>query len=868
MKRDDLQLRPVSISVSGGPLLLLLAILILAGCKAPGEEEQGPDPVVQDFAISYVKRPQGMESDLRRQLGFTPGADLFLRDLASPSANELNLTNTLTGGMGDVRGIDVSYDGARLLFAMRLPDGEAPSTWNIWEYDTETDSLRRVIASDLVAGAGDDLSPRYLPDGRILFASTRQHGDQARLVDEGKPQFVHLDEDRREPALALHVMNDDGSDIRQISFNPSHDFDPLVLSSGEIVFSRWDNMGGRNAIHLYRMRPDGTGMQVLYGAHSHDDNGVTTHLVQAREMPDGRLLALQRPFSGSEGGGRLVLVDAAGYIDDAEPVAGTVPAGPAQVSATIHEVSTRAGLSPGGRFRSAWPLRDGSRRLLVSWSPCRVQSVTRIEPCAGTPATDVSGTPAPPLYSLFVYDMNKGTQTPVVLPEEGISFSDVAVLQPRPRPVILNDAAESPGSDLAAAAEGAGILHIRSVYDVDGVDTAVPDTPALADPARTTAAQRQARFLRLVKAVDLPDDDVLDLPGTAFGRSQGQLMREIVAYAPIEPDGSIKIMAPADVALTLEVLDADGRRIGPRHQNWFQLRPGETLECNGCHDHRDGRRHGRRDAAASANPGAPTTGLSFPNTRAGLWADYGESMAETRTRISCLQDCSALRPGLDIVFEDAWTDPDLAGREADASFAYRYADLRTPAPVSAECQSRWSASCRIVIHYERHIHPLWGLDRGEDTCTRCHAPADAGGQARVPAAQLDLTDGMSDQQPAHFKSYHELFYNDNEQEVDGSVLRDRLVQATGADGTPLFATDADGELLLDANGDPVPVMVTVTVRPVMTTAGARASRRFFAPFAAGGSHAGRLEPAELRLLSEWLDIGAQYYNDPFAVPVD
>ena len=29
-----------------------------------------------------------------------------------------------------------------------------------------------------------------------------------------------------------------------------------------------------------------------------------------------------------------------------------------------------------------------------------------------------------------------------------------------------------------------------------------------------------------------------------------------------------------------------------------------------------------------------------------------------------------------------------------------------------------------------------------------------------------------------------------------------------------------------------------------------------------------LSEAELRLLSEWLDIGAQYYNNPFDVPVN
>jgi hypothetical protein len=44
------------------------------------------------------------------------------------------------------------------------------------------------------------------------------------------------------------------------------------------------------------------------------------------------------------------------------------------------------------------------------------------------------------------------------------------------------------------------------------------------------------------------------------------------------------------------------------------------------------------------------------------------------------------------------------------------------------------------------------------------------------------------------------------------------------------------------------------------------SPRFFSRFNPGGTHAGWLTPAELKLISEWLDIGAQYFNDPFAVP--
>ena len=51
-------------------------------------------------------------------------------------------------------------------------------------------------------------------------------------------------------------------------------------------------------------------------------------------------------------------------------------------------------------------------------------------------------------------------------------------------------------------------------------------------------------------------------------------------------------------------------------------------------------------------------------------------------------------------------------------------------------------------------------------------------------------------------------------------------------------------------------------------AGANASSRFFDRFEAGESHDGYLTDAEKRLIAEWLDVGAQYYNNPFDVPVN
>jgi hypothetical protein len=863
----------------------LVCVLALHACGGGGGgveigDGQEPDPVVLDFPVGYVKRPltlddagELVQGDLRELNSFEVGANLYVRERASPTAIETNVTEAIIGELGDVRGVDVAYDGGSFIFAMRGPriedaDDDDQPTWNIWEYVIATQELRRVIPSDIVAEEGQDIDPHYLPDGRIVFSSTRQRQSGAILLDEGKPQFAAQDENRNEPAFVLHVMNADGSDIHQISFNQSHDRDPSVLASGEIVYSRWDNAGGQGSgIALYRMRPDGTDLEQYYGTHSHatgTDGGIV-QFVQPRELPDGRLLGLLMPFTDSELGGDIVVIDTNEYIENTQPTQPNIGvlSGPAQEPATTNVVRTDALPSPGGRFSAAWPLWDGTDRILVSWSECRLleDAATpdeRIVPCTADALADPAVVPAMPLYGVWLYDPAQSTMLPVLSPVEDVMYTDVVVAEPRVRPAVILDGTPGVDLDQDLVAQGAGVIDIRSVYDVDGADTSSPGIIALADPARTTAAERPARFLRVVKAVSIPDPDVYDFSQTAFGVG-ASVMREIVAYAPIEPDGSVKVKVPADVALDLSVLDGDGRRIGPQHRNWLQVRAGEVLQCNGCHNAASGESHGRSDAYASVNAGATTTGLPFPNTDPAIFADFGETMAEARTRVSCATDCAALTPSVDLVYDDVWTDEAAAGRAKDASFAYRYADLDTPAPVADACLDAWSSSCRIVINYERHIHPLWAKPRqvldadgvtvlSDNTCTLCHNPVDAMGAAQVPAAQLDLTDGPSADEPDHFKAYRELLVGDSEQEIVGGAMQDRLVE----DGVDPVTGD--------------PILVAVPVGASMSAGSANASARFFDEFAPGGTHAGYLTPAELRLLSEWLDIGAQYYNNPFAAP--
>ena len=875
----------------------LAATLALLGCGGGAGTSgltagsgQSPDPVVVDLPIAYIKRPVARDPagalstrDIHDPIAFRPGAQLIIRDRASASAPARVVTDVAFATaaqprpMYDVSGIEPSYDGTKLVFAMRAPaiaNAQIQPTWNLWMYDVPTQRLRRLIGSDVTAEQGDDIDPHFLPDGRIVFASNRQRRGRAVLLDEGKPQYSALTDNGAALGLALHVMNDDGTDIRQITFNVSHDLNPVVLSDGRILFSRWDNVRGTNRVSLYTVRPDGSHLELAYGYHSHatGTGGAVVEFVDARPLSDGRVVVRLAPTAATaQQGSDLAAVDVDRYseFDLPLPSLGNLATG-TQTSVFHADIRSDATISPAGRYLSGFPLLDGTDRLLVTWGQCRlVDASGRIVACGVDPNARHLAE-APPLYGVWVYNPVQNTQQPVVVPEEGAMYDEAVVLGPRQLPRVILDAVAGVDVPAGLVDENAGILDIRSVYDRDGVDTARPSLAALSNPAATAPDQRPARFIRIIKPVALPPRTLLRIPGTAFGASAAEGMREIVGYAPIEPDGSVHMKIPADAPFTLALLDKDGRQTSARHDHWLHVRAGETLTCHGCHAASSRVGHGRSDGERPAvNAGAAANG-PFPNANPALNGNVGETMAQARARVQGLK-----APSFDLSFSDVWTDP--ARMTPAPAFVYRYTDLSSPPPVNPACLNAWQSRCRAVIHYPVHVQPIWDAPRitlaadgvtvlSDHTCTSCHGTVDAMNAAQVPAAQLDLTGAPSTDEPRHVTSYRELLFGDNEQVVAGGVLIDRLVPARDARGDPVFQLDAQGNVVLDALGNPVPVLVTVPVAAAMSPAGAIASAPFFAPFLATGSHAGFLTNAELKLLREWLDIGAQYYNDPFALP--
>ena len=132
-------------SISLASIVSLGAALVVAGCGS-GSSSDNTVTVNGDVPIAYAKRANTIMMNPTDGAPSAPGGDLIIREKSSASAREINVTASITQGVGDVSDPEVSYDGKKIVFSMRCPTsntatiagGAAACTgaWNIWEYDT------------------------------------------------------------------------------------------------------------------------------------------------------------------------------------------------------------------------------------------------------------------------------------------------------------------------------------------------------------------------------------------------------------------------------------------------------------------------------------------------------------------------------------------------------------------------------------------------------------------------------------------------------------------------------------------------------------------------------------------------------------
>lgn len=244
-----------------------------------------------------------------------------------------------------VADVDLHFDGGRMLFSMIGTNNR----WQIWEIRADGTGLRQVTPGP--EKDVDNYDACYLPNGKIIFASTR--------VFQGVPCVGGGGQ-----VANLFTMNADGSGIRQLCFDQDHNWCPTVLNNGRVLFTRWEYSDTPHYFTriLMHMNPDGTGQTEFYGSNSYWPNS----LYYARPIPGspGKVAAIVSGHHGLARMGELVIIDSEAGRKETEGIVQRIPGHDKPVAPVIQDQLV-ANSWP--RFLHPWPL--GENYLLVACQP-------------------------------------------------------------------------------------------------------------------------------------------------------------------------------------------------------------------------------------------------------------------------------------------------------------------------------------------------------------------------------------------------------------------------------------------------------------------------------------------------------------------
>ncbi len=538
------------------------------------------NPLVDTGPLLFVKRvPSAFSHQLTQYYGSDarPGGGLFVLERPGTSFACRELTGVLP--LGSYLRPAVSPDGRRILFSFcqvseTPPNREAHGDVHYHLYEMEADGSRLQQLSD---GSYDDFAPCYLPDGRLLFTSTRRGG-------------FHRCGRGPCPVYTLAVAEADGSTPHPISFHETHEWDPSVLHDGRVIYTRWDYVD-RHAVHyqhLWTTRPDGTDVRIYYGNNTLNPVGVW----EARPVPGSHRVMATAAAHHAMTAGSIILLDTRKGIDGLEPIKRLTPDAlfPESEAPVVRETGGRwhapvgvlgpvevppeARRWPGHCYRSPWPLSE--KYFLAAYS---------YKPLIGEPTAN-----HPDMFGIYLVDCFGNKE--LLYRDPKISSLWPMPLRPRPpRKTVLSPPALSGG-------EKQGTFLMQNVY-----------------AAWPPLAEGSVKRLRIMQVLPKSTPHI---NAPRLGLANASPGKQVLGTVPVEADGSAYFTAPAGVALAFQALDERGRAVQVMRSVVY-VQSGETAGCVGCHEPRTtAPAPGRMPIAAGREPSSIAAGpegsrpLSYP----------------------------------------------------------------------------------------------------------------------------------------------------------------------------------------------------------------------------------------------------------------
>ncbi len=206
--------------------------------------------------------------------------------------------------MGDM---SLHFDADKVLYSSI---GTANNTWQIFELNLKDKSMRQVSLGTYADI--DSFDPCYLPNGKIIYASTA--GFQGVPCIGGNGDIANL-----------HVMDSDGTHIRRLTFDQESNWSPFLMPNGRIMYQRWEytDLSHFWSRILFTMNPDGTDQKAYYGSNSWWPNT----LFYGKPIPGSPscFTAIVGNHHGVQRAGQLVLFDVAKGRNEAEGIIQSIP---------------------------------------------------------------------------------------------------------------------------------------------------------------------------------------------------------------------------------------------------------------------------------------------------------------------------------------------------------------------------------------------------------------------------------------------------------------------------------------------------------------------------------------------------------------
>ncbi|MBI2433590.1 MAG: discoidin domain-containing protein [Candidatus Hydrogenedentes bacterium] len=448
----------------------------------------------------------------------------------------------------------LSYDSQKVLFAYaryyphvaditdktRKQDLPEDAFYHVFEMNIDGTGVRR-----LTHGYYDDFDARYLPNGDIVFLSTRkgtalQAGRRSAEATQGtalSDSYVRCGGDNHRPVAVytLHAMNADGREMRAISAFENFEWTPSIGPDGRVFYARWDYIDRYNAdfMSLWSTNPDGTNAQLVYGNYTAKPQCI----FEARAIPGSPKMVFTATAHHSITGGSLVLLDRRRGTEYDKPLTRLTP------EVCFPETEGE----PASYYANPWPLSE--EHYLVSWADLALPPHKFMKPDDPRNPANAAG--------IYLYDAYGNLN--LLYRDPRISSVDPIPLQATSPPHQLPDQV-----DWMAREEGR--FFLQDVYQgLSGVPRGA---------------------VKRLRIVGVPPKVQPKMNTPVLGVSKEDPGKFVLGTVPVEEDGSAFFRVPSGLPVFFQALDADGLTLQTMRSLAY-VQPGQTSACIGCHESRD-----------------------------------------------------------------------------------------------------------------------------------------------------------------------------------------------------------------------------------------------------------------------------------------